>query len=75
MTKNLSRPLRRNPIPILLPCHRIVSADALGGFMGTTDPDQPELKLKSWLIEHENGYLNPAFSFFSAIPAQVEVFC
>lgn len=62
--------LRRNPLPILVPCHRVVSADALGGFMGISDPEQPELRLKSFLIENEYGYINPVFSFFSAAPAE-----
>jgi methylated-DNA-[protein]-cysteine S-methyltransferase len=59
--------LRKNPLPILIPCHRVVSADDLGGFMGITDPDQPELKLKRWLIELENSYLNPSFSFLAPV--------
>lgn len=57
--------LRKNPLPVLIPCHRVVAANALGGFMGIVDPDQPELKLKQWLIEVETSYLNPPFSFIS----------
>ena len=29
--------LAANPLPILVPCHRIVTADGLGGFMGSRD--------------------------------------
>jgi methylated-DNA-[protein]-cysteine S-methyltransferase len=37
----------RNPVPILLPCHRIVGADrSLVGFGGGLDR-------KAWLLEHE----------------------
>jgi len=55
--------LRKNPIPILIPCHRVVAANALGGFMGALDPEQPEIQLKKQLIDLENQYLNPVFSF------------
>ncbi len=64
-SRAVGQALRRNPLPILIPCHRIVAANALGGFMGITDPEQPELKLKRWLLELENSYLNPYFSFLS----------
>lgn len=60
--------LRKNPMPILIPCHRVVSANALGGFMGIVDPEQPELRLKHWLIELERSYRNPVFSFLSPLP-------
>lgn len=62
-TRAVGQALRKNPLPILVPCHRVVGVNALGGFMGIADPDQPELKLKRWLIETENNYLNPVFSF------------
>lgn len=55
--------LRRNPLPVIIPCHRIVGTDAIGGFMGITDPDRAELKLKTWLIDHEASYRSPLFSF------------
>ena len=55
--------LKRNPFPILIPCHRIVSTKDLGGFMGRNDPNLPELKLKQWLINLESRYLNPVFPF------------
>ena len=56
--------LRKNPFPILIPCHRVVSEKALGGFMGMMDPDLPELQLKKNLLEIERNYCNPVFSFF-----------
>lgn len=62
-TRAVGQALRRNPIPIVIPCHRVVAQHALGGFMGITDPNEPELKLKSFLIANEHGYLNPTFSF------------
>jgi methylated-DNA-[protein]-cysteine S-methyltransferase len=62
--------LRRNPVPILIPCHRVISssANALGGFMGVVDPNEPELRLKKWLIDLESSYQNPVFSFLDPLP-------
>lgn len=62
-TRAVGQALRKNPLPILIPCHRVVAAKTLGGFMGIEDPSQPELRLKRWLIEMESSYLNPVFSF------------
>ena len=41
-----------NPIPLVIPCHRVVSAKGMGGFMhkGEGLP----LSIKRWLIEHES---------------------
>lgn len=56
--------LRRNPIPILIPCHRVVAATGgVGGFMGESDPDGPELQLKRRLLSLEETYRNPLFPF------------
>ena len=40
-----------NPLPILIPCHRVVSASGPGGFMhaATGAP----LDVKIWLLDHE----------------------
>lgn len=42
---------RNNPIPILIPCHRVVGRQGLGGYAGeiTGDP----LGIKRWLLRHE----------------------
>lgn len=42
-----------NPIPVIVPCHRVVSASGLGGFMGTRMPGP--LNIKSWLLAHERN--------------------
>jgi methylated-DNA-[protein]-cysteine S-methyltransferase len=65
-TRAVGQALRKNPIPILVPCHRVVSQTALGGFMGATDPDQAEVRFKKWLIDLESRYCNPVFSFLEA---------
>lgn len=46
-----------NPVPIIIPCHRIVAADGLGGFSGGERGH--ELATKRWLLELE-GALPPA---------------
>lgn len=42
---------RANPIPIVVPCHRVVAANGPGGFMGATRGRA--LDIKRWLLEHE----------------------
>ena len=42
-----------NPIPVIVPCHRVVSAGGLGGFMGTRYLGS--LNIKSWLLAHERS--------------------
>jgi len=41
----------KNPVPIVVPCHRIVAANGLGGFMGGKRDDP--LAIKRWLLTHE----------------------
>ena len=44
-----------NPIPLVVPCHRIVaSGGSLGGFMGARE-EGFELGIKRWLLEHEGA--------------------
>lgn len=44
-----------NPLPLVVPCHRVVAAGgALGGFMGTRAPGF-EAAIKRWLLEHEGA--------------------
>jgi methylated-DNA-[protein]-cysteine S-methyltransferase len=45
-----------NPVPILIPCHRVVAGDGLGGYSGG-DPGR-ERETKLWLLENE-GALPP----------------
>lgn len=61
--------LKKNPIPILIPCHRVVSMKNIGGFMGMTDPSGREVELKRKLIGIENDYLNPYFPFMEGFIA------
>ena len=40
---------RQNPVPLLVPCHRVVAANGLGGFGGETEGKQ--LAMKRWLLD------------------------
>lgn len=40
-----------NPIPIVIPCHRVLSATGLGGFSGGAG-----IETKIALLRHEGGY-------------------
>ncbi len=40
-----------NPIPIIIPCHRVVGKAGLGGFMHRGD--KTALDIKRWLLSHE----------------------
>lgn len=42
---------RANPIPIVIPCHRVVAKNSLGGFCGKTNGRW--LTIKQQLLEHE----------------------
>lgn len=42
-----------NPVPIVVPCHRVVAANGLGGFMGGKQSDP--LAIKRWLLAHESA--------------------
>lgn len=40
-----------NPIPIVIPCHRVVARSGLGGFMKHAAGES--LDIKRWLLDHE----------------------
>jgi len=42
---------RKNPVQIIIPCHRVISAKGIGGYAGETEGRQ--LKIKRWLLKHE----------------------
>jgi methylated-DNA-[protein]-cysteine S-methyltransferase len=44
---------RANPLPILVPCHRVVAADGLGGYSGNRGGRW--LESKRWLLAHEGA--------------------
>lgn len=40
-----------NPIPVVIPCHRVVGADGIGGFSGAGG-----VEMKVQLLRHEGAY-------------------
>lgn len=40
-----------NPVPLIVPCHRVLAAGGLGGFMG--GKKSFPLSVKHWLLQHE----------------------
>ena len=48
-----------NPIPVIVPCHRVVAADGLGGYSGGSG-----LEVKRWLLTFEGAL--PAMLDFGA---------
>jgi len=40
-----------NPIPVIIPCHRVLARHGLGGFMNSISGDP--LAIKRWLLRHE----------------------
>lgn len=47
----------RNPISIIVPCHRVIGADgSLTGYGGGTE-------IKEWLLRHERGATSPPLPF------------
>jgi len=47
-----------NPVPIVIPCHRVVAKNGLGGFMNHRAGDP--LAIKRWLLHHEQAQRRPA---------------
>lgn len=46
---------RRNPLPVIVPCHRVVAADgSLGGYAGCVAAEDG---LKAWLLRHEAAWM------------------
>ena len=43
---------RANPVPLLVPCHRIVAANGVGGFMGEDGQSQHPIKMALLRLEN-----------------------
>jgi len=46
---------RKNPILILIPCHRVISKTGIGGYAGSTTGD--EIHFKRTLLQHEGCFV------------------
>lgn len=44
---------RRNPVPVVVPCHRVVAASGVGGYAG--EVAGAALQMKRWLLWHEGA--------------------
>jgi len=42
---------RKNPIPIIFPCHRVIAKSGIGGYDG--DWGEGKVNIKQWLLKHE----------------------
>ncbi len=42
---------RKNPLPLMVPCHRVVAKNGLGGFAG--EREGQTISLKKWLLDFE----------------------
>lgn len=52
--------MRRNPLPVIIPCHRVVAADGrLHGFAGSSDDGGAALTLKAALLRLEAAPTDP----------------
>ena len=47
-----------NPIPVIIPCHRVLARAGLGGFMNHAAGSP--LQIKRWLLEHEHAQFRTA---------------
>jgi len=45
---------RANPVPVIVPCHRVVAASGIGGFSGSVK-GRPVIT-KQWLLTHESAH-------------------
>lgn len=46
---------KTNPVAFFVPCHRVVGAQAIGGYAGAWG-EGPTIEVKRWLLEHEAGF-------------------
>ncbi len=44
---------RRNPVPLIVPCHRVIAKQGIGGFAG--DRNGGWTSIKHWLLRHEGA--------------------
>lgn len=52
----------RNPIPVIIPCHRVIGAGKLGGYSGDGGVDT-----KLVLLRHEGYRVDPALPLFDSL--------
>jgi methylated-DNA-[protein]-cysteine S-methyltransferase len=55
LCRAIGQALRRNPLPVIVPCHRVVAASGLGGYAGAREGALTNIKYG--LIEFEARYV------------------
>ena len=68
LAQAVGQALGRNPIPIIIPCHRVVGAG--GRMTGFSAPGGVSTKLK--MLQIEGAIVSPAPSLFEALPLQMK---
>lgn len=51
--RTIGNACRQNPIPIIIPCHRVIARNSLGGYAGKQQGRF--VALKKWLLMRENA--------------------
>ena len=51
--RTIGNACRSNPIPIVIPCHRVVAKSHLGGYSGAVAGHK--MNIKKWLLTHEQA--------------------
>jgi len=49
-SRAIGQACKKNPIALFIPCHRVVAANGVGGYMGK----QHCVDIKQWLLRHES---------------------
>lgn len=47
--------MRTNPLPLIVPCHRVVATNGLGGYAGTADSRDERCRRKQGLLARERA--------------------
>jgi methylated-DNA-[protein]-cysteine S-methyltransferase len=53
-SRAVAQACRCNPLPLIIPCHRVVAANGIGGFMGK----RQQVDVKRWLLAHEGVHVH-----------------
>ena len=56
--RSIGQACRTNPLPLVIPCHRVLSLHGLGGFSG--DHTGKKIMIKQWLLIHEANHASKA---------------
>ncbi len=66
--RSVGQALKRNPRPVVIPCHRVVNSDgSIGGYHGKSDSDEKERILREEGVEIRQGKINLKKHFFRMV--------